>query len=264
MHPIEHLRYLARVDSTEAAGLVAETATALGSLRHDPATLVVACRRILERHASVGPMWWMCSHLLLAADAGDRSWELADEIGDDPTAAYLAARLPPGGTVLTGGFDLVVIEAVADRDDVAVVCLALGDAVRSVRRAARFGVTIEPLDASEVAAAATRCDAAVISLRAGSPTSLLVAPEAALVARAAAAVGTPVWLVAPIGTCLPERYVVAIGAAAGPALAGLDPSLVDDVVGPSGAGTGVAAALRPTAPMAPELLRVSPNPVGAH
>lgn len=263
MHPIEHLRHLARVDSSEAAGLVAETATALGSLRNDPATLVVACRRILERHASVGPMWWLCSHLLLAADPGDRSWELADEVASDATPGHLAARLAPDSHVLTGGIDLTLIEAVADRGDVTVACLALGDAVRLVRRAARFGVPIEPLDTSELSDAAARCDAAVISLRAGSPAGLLVARDAALVARTAAAAGTPVWLVAPTGTCLPDRYVTAIGEAGASALSELEPSLIAAVIGPAGFETDVTAAVRPTAPMAPELLRVTPSPVGA-
>jgi len=202
VHPIEHLRYLARADSTEAARMVGETATALGSLGNDPATLVLAVRRILERHASVGPMWWMCAHLLVAADVYDRAWDLADEVADDPTADVL-------DTALTG----------IDRAEVAIVVLA-----------------------------------------AGSPDRLLVSPKMGAEARVAAAAEQPVWLVTPVGTCLPTRYVEAVAEAAGPRLVELDRAVVSRVIGPHGASADVRAALRPTAPLAPELLRV---PTGA-
>ena len=63
VHPIEHLRYVARAQGADSASLVEETAMALGSLRFDPAGLVVACRRIVERHPFNGPLWWLCSGL---------------------------------------------------------------------------------------------------------------------------------------------------------------------------------------------------------
>ena len=30
--------------------------------------LVVACRRIVERHPTSGPLWWFCASLLTASD----------------------------------------------------------------------------------------------------------------------------------------------------------------------------------------------------
>ena len=41
MHPIEHLRYVARAQGADPTSLVEETAHALGSLRFDPSGLVV-------------------------------------------------------------------------------------------------------------------------------------------------------------------------------------------------------------------------------
>ncbi len=202
MHPIEHLRYLARVDSTVAARYVGETATALGSLGDDPATLVVAVRRILERHAAVAPLWWVCAHLLVAADPYARGWELADELAGDPTPELLADAL-----------DVWATDA--------------GDA--------------GPL---------------VVSLAAGSRERLLVAPKLAARARVAAAAGETVWLVTPVGTCLPTRYVDAVAEAAGSSLVEFDPAWASRVIGPDGRTGEVAAALAPTAPVAPELLRV--------
>lgn len=206
VHPIEHLRYLARADSAEAARMVGETATALGSLGNDPAMLVVAVRRILERHAAVGPMWWMCAHLLVAGDVYERAWDLADELADDPTADRVADEL------------------------------------------ARVEAGDEPT---------------VVVLAAGSPDVQLVPPKQAAAARVAAAAGDPVWLVTPVGTCLPTRYVQAVAAAAGERLVRLE-APVARVIGPYGASTELRVALAPTAPTAPELLRLpAPSPVGS-
>ena len=55
VHPIERLRYVARARGADAESLVRETAGALRGLGLDPSGLVVACRRIVERHPTSGP-----------------------------------------------------------------------------------------------------------------------------------------------------------------------------------------------------------------
>jgi hypothetical protein len=256
VHPIEHLRYLARTDSADAAGLVAETATALGALRGEHANLVVAARRIVERHPSVGPLWWLCAHLLVSDDARELAWDLADEVSADATAEVLAAELPFGATVLTGGLHPLLVEAGAERPDVAITCLAFNEAGRrAAGRTARFGPAIELIAAAELVTAAGTADVVLVTLMAGSADLALVAPEAAAAARAGVAAGTPVWLVAPVGTCLPRRYVEAIAEGAPELVAEVEPALAARVVGPHGARTDIASALAPTAPVAPELLR---------
>ena len=45
-----------------------ETAGALSSLGFDPAGLVTACRRIVDRHVTSGPLWWLCARVLTAGD----------------------------------------------------------------------------------------------------------------------------------------------------------------------------------------------------
>jgi hypothetical protein len=256
VHPIEHLRYLARTDSADAAGLVAETATALGALRGEHANLVVAARRIVERHPSVGPLWWLCAHLLVSDDARELAWDLADEVSADPTSALLAAELPIAAHVLTGGFHPTIGAAGAERPDVAITCLALTDGARRVAsRIARFGPEIDLIGASELADAAAAADVVLVMLTAGSAELALTTPDAAATARAGAAAGTPVWLVAPLGTCLPRRYVEAIAEGAGDLVADVDPALAERLIGPLGTCADVATALGPTAPIAPELLR---------
>ncbi|MBA3289003.1 MAG: hypothetical protein H0U21_13480, partial [Acidimicrobiia bacterium] len=69
MHPIERLRFVARAQGADAESLVRETAGALRGLGLDPAGLVVACRRIVERHPSCGVLWWLCARMLTSGDA---------------------------------------------------------------------------------------------------------------------------------------------------------------------------------------------------
>jgi hypothetical protein len=49
MHPIEHLRYVARATGADPVALVSETAQALFGLHMEPAGLVLAARRIVEQ-----------------------------------------------------------------------------------------------------------------------------------------------------------------------------------------------------------------------
>ena len=99
VHPIEHLRYVARAQGADPASLVEETAHALGSLHFDPSGLVVACRRIVERHPFTGALWWLCANVSTSAEPFEAVWELADEIRNDPTGAELGAALPDDALV---------------------------------------------------------------------------------------------------------------------------------------------------------------------
>ena len=76
----------------------------MSSMRFDPSGLVVACRRVVERHPECGPLWWLCAHLLTAQEPFQLAWELADEIDDDSTADALAAAIPDDAVVLTIGW----------------------------------------------------------------------------------------------------------------------------------------------------------------
>ena len=67
MHPIERLRYVARAVGADPSLLVRETAAALADvMRVEPVGLVPACRRLIDRHLTVAPVWWLCARLLTA------------------------------------------------------------------------------------------------------------------------------------------------------------------------------------------------------
>jgi hypothetical protein len=56
---------------------VRETALALCGMEFDPQSLVLACRRIVERHPTTAQLWWLCAHVLSAAEPFARARELA-------------------------------------------------------------------------------------------------------------------------------------------------------------------------------------------
>lgn len=215
VHPIEHLRYIARATGVDAATLVRETAVALGSLRADPANLVIACRRIVERHVTVAPLWWLCSELLVAEQPDRRAWELADALDCDPTADLFAESLatawPATATILTVGYSDVLCAGLVERGDVAVWCAENKHAAGSmVQHLERGGIDCELLPFEAVGNAVGSVDAVVIEALVGAPHRVLAAAGTLAVAAAAYVVGTPIWLVTPLGTRLPPEYVDAI------------------------------------------------------
>jgi len=130
MHPIERLRYVARASGADQTLLVRETAQALSAFHDDPAGLVAAARRIVDRHPTSGPLWWLCSRVLTAPDSHHEAWDAVDEISDDRTATELAYALEADSTVCLVGWP-------AGRDDLEVAgsrCQDLEDGIRCGRR----------------------------------------------------------------------------------------------------------------------------------
>src|SRR3546814_7742294 len=104
MHPIERLRYVARASGADQALLVQETAAALGAFADDPSGLVAACRRILERHPTAGPLRWLCGRVLTAPDrSGAEAWRAVDDIQAENTPAELGFALTEDSTVVVSG-----------------------------------------------------------------------------------------------------------------------------------------------------------------
>jgi hypothetical protein len=146
MHPIERLRYVARSQGVPADVLVPESAAALMAFRHDPAGMVAACRRIVDRQVDCGQLWWLCSRILCGLDVLEEARAAVEEFTSDPTPDRLA-------------------EAVDGLGD---------EPVPAIVEARACGATSAVVDGRAV----RRLEAA--------------SPEA------------PVWLVAPVGTVLPE------------------------------------------------------------
>ena len=264
MHPIEHLRYVARAQGADPASLVLETAHALGSMRFDPNGLVVACRRIVERHPFTGPLWWLCSNVLTSAEPFEAVHELAREIERDRTGGRLAAELPDDADVVTIGDPDVIGDGLVRRGDVRVLALDVGHTATSfVRRLERHDVDYEPIDAGAAGVVCRHADLVLVEALAVDRTRAVVPIGSSTLAAAAMAWGTPVWLVAGVGRRLPEQILDTMAATLDRALDDLDPwdldveilpsSLLTDVVGPLGRQPMGPVAITAECPVAHEL-----------
>ncbi|HUY64991.1 MAG TPA: hypothetical protein VMV14_10820 [Acidimicrobiales bacterium] len=121
VHPIERLRYVARSGWAGPSDLGAEAAWALADLaQHEPAAVLPACRRLLERNPACGPLWWVAARMLDAGDLVSAAERCADELDDDPTDELLEKALARGARVVRHGgvaevtaADIVLIETQA-------------------------------------------------------------------------------------------------------------------------------------------------------
>ncbi len=259
---------MARAQGADPAALVDEAAHALGSLYFDPAGLVVACRRIVERHPFTGALWWLCANLSTSAEPSEAVWELAQQMRADRTGVELAAALADDVTVATIGAPCVIGDGLIRRGDVRVVALDAGHLASGfVRRLDRHDVDVELDDAGAAGVVARAVDVMLVEALAVDAARAIVPLGSSTLAAAASAWGTPVWLVAGVGRRLPPPMVEAmvrrvdeLGADADPwelDVEVLPTTLVSDVVGPAGRLPAGPPALAAECPMAPELLRSS-------
>ncbi len=268
VHPIEHLRYVARAQGADPASLVEETAHALGSLHFDPSGLVVACRRIVERHPFTGALWWLCANVATSTEPFEAVWELADEIRSDRTGAELAAVLPDEAVVVTIGDPDVIGDGLIRRGDIRVLALDAGFTATSfVRRMERYDVDAEPVDAGVAGAAVRAADVVLVEALAIDSERAIMPIGSSTIAAAAAAFGTEVWVVAGVGRRLPAGFLDAMVAKVDALLADTDAweldvevlptSMFAHVVGPNGKVPMGPPAIVAECPMAHELLRPS-------
>lgn len=269
MHPIERLRYVARSHGGDQRLLVRETAGALRGLGLDPAGIVVACRRIVERHPTSGPLWWLCSSVVAAPSPFEAASRLADLIEDDPTPEMLIDALPPEATVTVLGWPDLAGEALIRRGDSLVLTVDVaGEGMSFARRLERNDIEAEVVDPAGIGAAVLASDAVLIEALACTASQALAVQGSLAAASVAYAAEIPVWLVAGRGRCLPEQtFDVVVERAAASAevpwraeTEALPLGLCSDVVrdgGRSDRGASVSV-LVPECPVAPELLRPSP------
>ena len=269
MHPIERLRYVARSHGGDQRLLVRETAGALRGLGLDPAGIVVACRRIVERHPTSGPLWWLCSSVVAAPSPFEAAARLADLIEDDPTPEVLIDALPADATVTVLGWPDLAGEALIRRGDAMVLTIDVaGEGMSFARRLDRNDIEAEVVDPAGLGAAVLASDAVLIEALACTSSQVLAIQGSLAAASVAYAAEIPVWLVAGRGRCLPEQtFAVVVERAAASAevpwraeTEALPLGLCSDVVRDAGRSdrAGAAALLAAECPVATELLRVSP------
>jgi hypothetical protein len=267
MHPIERLRAVARAGREDPTALAREAASALAAFSAEPAALVTACRRLVERQPTCGPVWWLAARVLTAADPTGEAWRAADELGGDVTPTVLAAELPDDAAVVVLGWPDQVGSALARRGDVrALVVDALDEGAALVRWLRRRGSDAELVAESAVAAAVRASDIVLLETVALGPGGFAAVSGSAAAAAVARQCRIPVWAVAGVGRVLPGALWDAVAshlAAQGPSWDAdeevVDLAWVDEVVGPDGRQPAAGAAGRPTCPPAPELASMPPR-----
>jgi translation initiation factor 2B subunit (eIF-2B alpha/beta/delta family) len=265
MHPIEHLRYVARARGADPALLVRETAEAMMAMRIDASGIMIACRRIVERQADCGPLWWFASKVVTSIEPAETAWELAAAIEHDATPRQLAEAIAQDATVVVVGDGDLVAEGLSRRGDVQVYVVdSRHRATSVVRQLERAEVPCDPVQPEALAAVIAAADLVLVECVAMSPERGLVPVGGLAAALVAADVGVPIWMVGGVGRRLPEEYVAAIETRLGEAVDPVDGEyesvrvdLLAAVVTEHGSGAPSVMG-RPDCPFAPELLRVSP------
>jgi hypothetical protein len=256
--PAERLRSVTR-RNVDDDRLAAEAADALGAFAAEPASLVVACRRVLAHHPTHGALWWVCARILAAAEPLAASRAAVHDLEADRTADRLGATLPlldEGEVVAVIGWTGVIDEALMERFDIDAVAIRVdgSDPVPALRHRHReHGARV--VDAWDAALA--RVARFVVS-------ALAIGPERALVPAgttdALDVIGNAAhetWIVGGVGRVLPGRLYDALLVAS----AGVDDveeislQRFDRVVGTRGLERSADAAARVDCPVVPELLR---------
>ena len=263
-HPIERLRWVARADGAGASILVREAAAALATVGDsDVAGLVTGCRRLIDRHPSVGPMWWLAAKVLMAGDPVAEAWGAAAQLEDDPTSQVLAACIPDDATVTVIGWPEIAGDALRHRGDVEVLVVeSRGDGSSFSRRL--LAVDVDAIDVPESGMGGAIRESDIVLLEAGAlgPDGFVGAAGSLAAAALGSRLDVPVWVVAGAGCVLPGRLWEALTLRLDDAG---DPWEVEDevvpldwvtsVVGPLGALDPVEAVKRADCPIAPELLK---------
>lgn len=262
MHPIERLRYVARASGASQSALVAETARALASFSGDPQGLVTACRRIVSRQPTSGPLVWFAARVLSAGDPGQEIWEAAGAVEADTTARELSFAFPQDSTVVVLGWPEVTSGAIARRGDLEVLVVdSFGEGSALVGQLVRADVDAVDVPLTGLGAAVGEADLVVIEASAIGPTDALALSGSRAAAATARAASVPVWLVGGTGRLLPSRMWDGLVGQLDPA----DPweredelvplELVDRVVGPQGPEPIPDALRRTDCPIVPELFK---------
>ncbi len=252
---------VARDGGEDPTTLGREAASALASLAGDPAGLVTACRRLVERQPTCGPVWWVAARVLASPDPASEAWRSGDELARDRTPAELAAAVPDDAAVVVVGSPGQVAAGLRRRGDVRALVVdhgrGGGPRAGALRRS---GADAEAVPPSGLGAAATAGDLVLLEASAMGPSGFVAPAGSAAAAAVGRLRGVPVWVVAGVGRVLPGLLwdEVARRVSLREAPWEYDDEVVplawvDAVVGPGGLGSAEAAVAGPTCPPVADL-----------
>ena len=262
---------VARASGEDPGMLAREAAAALAGCADDPRALVMACRRLVDRQPTSGPLWWLAARVVASSDPVTEAWRSAEALRADDTPALVAASLPDDAVVTVLGWPEQVTDALRRRGDARVLVVdSLGDGSPLVAALDRAGSDAALVPESGIGAAVAASSLVLLDASAVGPPSRSGGRSgpggflAVTGSHAAAAVAyteqIPVWVVAGVGRVLPERLwgamvaaVTAVGAPWDADWEVVPLGLATAVIGPEGAEPPAAALARADCPDAPEL-----------
>lgn len=263
MHPIERLRYVARATHVPPAILARETALALADFVGDDAGLLIACRRILDRQPTSGPLVWLAAHILGAPNQRQALWNAVEELEEDQTISALAYSLPDNPVVASVGWSEAFSDLARKRGDLAIVLIDTdGSAEYQVDRLIDNGHVVTVVDAEASAQALFEANHVIVNFDALGPDHGLAPMGCFPLVTAASHLQIPVWGLAGTGAALGERMYGGLvrrwnEASAAPryerAREEVPVSLIDKVVTTKGLGSASDAVHQGGCPIVPEL-----------
>lgn len=252
---------VARASGEEPGLLAQEAAAALAGCADDPRALVMACRRLVDRQAASGPLWWLAARVVAAADPVIEAWMSAELLREDATPAVVAASLPDDAVVTVLGWPEQVTEALRLRGDARVFVVdSLGDGAPLTAALDRAGSDASLVPESGIGAAVAASTLVLLDASAVGPGGFLAVSGSRAAAAVAYTEEIPVWVVAGAGRILPPRLwgamvdrIAALGDPWDAAWEVVPLELATAVVGPAGPLSPADALATVDCPDAPEL-----------
>ena len=256
--PAERLRSVTR-RNLDDDHLAAAASDALAGFADEPASLVVACRRVLAHHRAHGALWWVCSRILAAADPAAAAHTAVRELEADRTGDRLGATLPlldDDEIVAIVGYTSTIDDALLERFDIDAVAVRVdGDNPVAALRRRRSEHAVRVVDEWDPVLANTA--RLVVSATAIGPERALVPTGTGAVFEAIGAGARETWLVGGVGRVLPARVYEMIVSSL-PADSGFEEISLqrfDRIAGTRGLERPSDATARIDCPVVPELLR---------
>jgi len=240
VHPIERLRWIARDRDEAPTTLAAEAAWTISDLvLEDPPAVVIACRRLVEFHPTVGPLWWVAATVLVAANPEQAARSAVDELLSDPTAEMLAAALgEPGasdGTIVIGCPAETVFDALSRRPSSVVRVAGSSPGLRAeVRKLAAVVSKSSGWDFDDADQAVDGATVVIVEARAASSRGVLISSAVAPLVRAAGDASVPLWAVAGVGRVLHDQLLGEVLRRSADRVELVEPNAIAAVIGPSG------------------------------
>ncbi len=226
---MERLRYVAGAGRLEHELLVQESAGSLAALAGDGAALLLSCKRLLQRHPSSGPLWWLCARMLCSDDPRREGRRCARELTGDETPQHLDAELPEAGVVTVLGWPELAASVLARRGDLRVLVVdAGGEGEELASRLRLLDADAVPVSDRGVSAAVLASDAVVLEAGALGPGGFVAVAGSRAAAAVARHGGVPVWVVAGVGRVVPAGAWAALTGR----LAGAEPWSADEELVP--------------------------------